>query len=488
MSGFFAILVAVGCSSSPTDPVAATSETASVEITPDEVKTPSGLRARFTATVRNGQGQVLSDDVDWSTSDPTVAIVDSDGTVWSFKSGTTTATATFPGNSGSSSGNAYGRAKKDAKVQVVEDTPDRPGQVTDLAVTNTTSSVATLSFTEVDDGQGGAADYLVRFQVAPLSWGYANDVSAGSCAAPLQGSGKGSTVSCTVESLVAETAYQFQVVAIRRSDDVHGDLSNVASGTTLGSQPISTNASRLAKSSFPCLPDIGGASCVDAGDWSTYDPSGRLAGVNGVLRHTMPRGQRPGTGGATMDVWDNVGSPTLMKEMYVSHRVRLVSGDNDGLYEFYSGTNKLGFFGYQGNTPSDFFVRAQPSGAGSGTGELRSSAVLGIAQQNNVSRSAWSNTHIQVDTWHHWEFQFVLNNPANNYEVDGKTRGDGIFRWWQDGKLILELKDVAFATDTSHGFFGYRWNPTWGGGTGHDDKARTDYIEVDDLYIAGIPK
>ena len=222
MTGLVVALVTASCTSSPMEPT----ESAFVEIMPGEIAMPSGMSARFEAVVRDVQGRPLPGGVDWSTSDPSVAIVDSDGKVWSFSTGTATATATFPGKgSGASNGNAYGHAKKDAQVQVTEETPDLPGRVTDLAVTNTTTTSATLSFTEVDDGEGGAADYLVRFQIAPLSWGSATDVTSGSCAAPLHGSGAGSSLSCTVQSLASGTGYQFQGIAIRPTDGIHGDLS-----------------------------------------------------------------------------------------------------------------------------------------------------------------------------------------------------------------------------------------------------------------------
>src|SRR5205814_10137611 len=72
---------------------------------------------------------------------------------------------------------------------LLQDILPKPGTVTDLAVASVTDSAATLSFTEVSDGTGLlAASYFVRFAVAPIAWGSANDVKLGSCKVPLVGS------------------------------------------------------------------------------------------------------------------------------------------------------------------------------------------------------------------------------------------------------------------------------------------------------------
>src|SRR5689334_15846747 len=63
----------------------------------------------------------------------------------------------------------------------------QPKAVTDLAVTATTDSGATLSFTEVDDGMGNAASYDIRVSTSKMSWSSATRVSKGTCATPLLG-------------------------------------------------------------------------------------------------------------------------------------------------------------------------------------------------------------------------------------------------------------------------------------------------------------
>ena len=63
--------------------------------------------------------------------------------------------------------------------------------MTDLSVSATTDTSATLSLTQVSDGNGMAASYDVRFAVAPISWGSAATVVRGTCTTPLVGTTAG---------------------------------------------------------------------------------------------------------------------------------------------------------------------------------------------------------------------------------------------------------------------------------------------------------
>ena len=105
-----------------------------------------------------------------------------------------------------------------------------PGKVTDLIVTDNSGTFVVLAFTEVDDGYGLPADYAVRTHVGPMAWGSAEEVTQGTCAAPLKGKSVGSRISCTIENLQPDTPYTFQVAAFRgtfQAGAVYGELSNV---------------------------------------------------------------------------------------------------------------------------------------------------------------------------------------------------------------------------------------------------------------------
>src|ERR1043166_4011486 len=66
-----------------------------------------------------------------------------------------------------------------------------PSSVTDLSVSATTDTSATVSLTQVSDGNGMAASYDVRFAVAPISWGSGTTAVRGTCATPLAGTSAG---------------------------------------------------------------------------------------------------------------------------------------------------------------------------------------------------------------------------------------------------------------------------------------------------------
>src|SRR5712691_5140580 len=70
-----------------------------------------------------------------------------------------------------------------------------PGAVSDLTVGGTTDVSALLSFTQVDDGMGQPAQYDVRYAVGSMSWGSGTSAASGTCAAPIAGTGAGSTFS-----------------------------------------------------------------------------------------------------------------------------------------------------------------------------------------------------------------------------------------------------------------------------------------------------
>ena len=111
----------------------------------------------------------------------------------------------------------------------------KPGQVTDLAVTPTSDSSVTLTFTEVTDGAGQPANYDVRDSTGTFSWASATSVTTGTCATPMAGAAIGAKRDCSVLGLERGTTYTFQLVAFRGTmlqNAVYGARSNQVSGTT----------------------------------------------------------------------------------------------------------------------------------------------------------------------------------------------------------------------------------------------------------------
>ena len=192
-------------------------QVASVTATPATGRIQVGETVQLSATPKDASGNSLTGRlVTWATSSGVVATVSASGLVTGAGAGTATITAVSEGRSGTA-------------TATVAPTPDA---VTDLAVASVTDSSVTLAFTEVTDGAGRPASYMIRFDVGALSWVAATQVRRGSCATPVAGSAIGARRMCTVQGLAAGTVYQFQLVAFHGTlnvDAVFGTLSNVAS-------------------------------------------------------------------------------------------------------------------------------------------------------------------------------------------------------------------------------------------------------------------
>lgn len=218
----------LGCMSQPFESVDV--DVAEIRITPDQVETSAGLTARFEVLALDGDGNAVPNaSLKWTSVDPSVAVVDSDGTVWSFTSGSTGVTAWPKGSDGNS------QVKTDAAVTVLAATGPRPQSVTDLAVDTVQGTTVRLSFTEIDDGTGSPANYLFRFQIAPFSWGTAANVTFGSCGGQVSGTAIGAHRTCTVSNLTGGTTYDFQIIAFKGNltgGPLFGELSNKVSATT----------------------------------------------------------------------------------------------------------------------------------------------------------------------------------------------------------------------------------------------------------------
>ncbi|HYT83157.1 MAG TPA: Ig-like domain-containing protein [Gemmatimonadales bacterium] len=199
---------------------------ASVTVSPAAATATVGQTVLLTATPKDASGQPLSGRVvTWASSAPAVATVSGSGVVTGMAAGAATITATSEGQSGTA-------------ALTVTASVTNPGRVTTLAVAGVTDTSVTLSFTEVTDGTGQPASYIVRYAVGTIDWGTASEPARGTCTPPVVGSVIGAKRTCTVLGLAAATGYQFQLVAFRGTLNVNavfGLLSNVASGTTAAS-------------------------------------------------------------------------------------------------------------------------------------------------------------------------------------------------------------------------------------------------------------
>ncbi len=493
MVGLAVAAIAAGCIKSPAEPQEQMGpEPTSVTIAPDPLATKMGRVERFLAEVFDAEGQpIYGTIVTWATTNPSVAVVDHDGYVWAFSEGQATATADFPGKDFSSAnGNAYGHSSKDTYVTVSGSEPTLPEQVTDLAVTSATTTSVTLTFTEVGDGTGAVADYVIRGQEAPFDWGRATDVK-GTCSPPFAGGILGGSRSCTVSDLAPSTDYQFQLVAFRGtypSEIVHGSLSNVASGSTPASpdptaqpqppggveghpnEPAGFHS--VSARSFDVVGEHGWYDRTDDDNYSvgvadTQAPSSHVGRVR--FWKGMTGGRSPVSTATRLDF-----SPR--SNVYVSFWLKL-----DANWQGHqSGVNKILFITdpSYGGGGDPVYIAAYGGGDGPLELQIRLQGPYDEGSLGNGSANLRPNTgngELIRGQWHHVELLLRMNKESQN---DGTAIG------WLDGRKVIEYTDVKYIGDSGavHSFDNVRWGPVWGG---VDDVIATDmYMFLDDFYVA----
>src|SRR5665213_3455175 len=155
-----------------------------VSVTPTSSSVNVGKTIQLAAVALNSAGGTITGNpVAWTSSDTTVVTVNSTGLATAVNAGNASVKATIAGISGS------------ATVTLVA---VAPSTVSNLGVVAMSDTSATLTFTEVANGAGGAANVDIRFMPAPLQWGTATSVTRGSCATPVTGTVVGSTLTCAV--------------------------------------------------------------------------------------------------------------------------------------------------------------------------------------------------------------------------------------------------------------------------------------------------
>jgi hypothetical protein len=366
-------------------------------------------------------------------------------------------------------------------------TTANPGTVSDLTVSATTSATVTLSFTEVDDGTGQAANYDLRYATAPMTWGSATSATSGTCSTPVFGTGVGATLSCTVLGLLPSTNYSFQVLAFRgalNAGAVLGGLSNVAAASTAGlnAPPPSPGGTLLFQENFEDG-NLGSRGWYDntAVLLSTTE---HIAGSNSSAQYRFLAGATtPTTGGTQRHKF----TPT--NSFYVSYYVKYsanwvgsnrayhpheflalstLDGDYDGPSEnfltVYIEQNYLNGgrprLAMQDNKSINHSYGALPNNLVSITENRSTGGCNGVMESNIFSEcfnagSNWYNSKqitgpvvFQPDpgtdyknNWNFVEAYFQLNTIVNDI---GKA--DGVIQYWFNGTLIIDRHDILFRT------------------------------------------
>jgi len=229
------------------------------------------------------------------------------------------------------------------------------------------------------------------------------------------------------------------------------------------------------------------------GSWSTQIIDGDntyVRSVNApksppsVFQGRLPAGMIPGYSAIKWEGWDSASDAdncgTEMSRVYLSLWVKLPGAD----YENQAVGTKMGFFAYGepktgGGNQGVLFLK----GLGTGHGLANAWNVQFKQQGSGPPRDADQNVTqsklMTVGSWHRWEVLLQLNDTG---------QANGVFKWWIDGTLVLDYEDWTYITSSNPlGFYTFRFWPYWGG-VGGENKTRDDYIQVDHIYISGIPK
>lgn len=169
-----------------------------VQFLVDSTTVGLGEERRLTVTGWDEYGNLVEDlDLEWETSNPSVADVDDRGVVKVNGRGWVWIRAWTR--------NRWRRDKQQDSTTVVVEAD--PSPITDLEVEGKGPSWVRLRLTEVDDGTGKDADYEVRLGTPGTGWNHATEWTAGTCGSPMSGTAIGAERSCTIDGLDEVTTY-----------------------------------------------------------------------------------------------------------------------------------------------------------------------------------------------------------------------------------------------------------------------------------------
>lgn len=497
--GTAAITVAVAaCARDATPPTADTTadtrggHIASITISPSSANGSVGESVQFSAKLYDGHGRVTNGSVTWSSTNTAVVSVTSSG----YATGTGAGTAAVVASSGG--------ASAQAPVTMTDSAPAiaDPGAVTDLGVASVTDSSATLRFTQVTNGAGGAAAYDIRVAASPMTWWAATSVTNGTCATPVAGTTAGATLTCTVRGLTASTAYGFQLVAFRGTlnvDAAFGALSNVATATTAAA-PDTTSPPPPPDTTSPPPPPpppanafftegFDNASTGSRGWYDNTNPAISTAEHTGsstasLVFHWTPGATVPANGSAMRHKF------SASNSMYVSYDVKYSAnwvgsqkayhphefyalsswdGDWDGLSENWmtlyleqnyqnGGRPRMAMQDNKaintllGVLPIDLTGITEDRSTGGCNGQVEANLVFecfAFAPWYNDKQITGPVTFQPTagpgykNNWNHVEAYFQLNTVQN-----GIGQADGVMQYWFNGTLVIDRHDILFRTGT----------------------------------------
>ena len=136
-----------------------------------------------------------------------------------------------------------------------------PAGVTDLAVSATSATSVTMSWTQIDDGLGAPADYRVKYALPAIDYASATI----GCDRTIHGTAIGAAMSCTIQGLSAATTYDVQLMSYRTDSSgawLDALYSNVATATTPATTPVAQTSREgiwISPAELAALPTSGAA-------------------------------------------------------------------------------------------------------------------------------------------------------------------------------------------------------------------------------------
>lgn len=405
----------------------------SVTVTPGTASGSVGQSAQFTAVVKDAAGAVLTGQpVVWSSSNTAVVTVDAKGYGTAVGGGSAAIIATAGGKSGQAAITVTGGTTQPGPVASVSLTPS----TLSLGIGSVQSLTATLK-----DANGTVLSGRA------ITWTSSNPLVATISALGVVTGviGGNATITATSEGVSGSATVTITVVAPPPPGG-SGTWANEPSGYS----PISDNP-------FNGLTDLGwGMAWNTSGNASIVSDNTAPLSASNVLEMRYPAGFAGGSGPA--NEW--LPLPGLHR-MYAGFYWKA----NAGWQGHSSNVNKI-LFVFPSSGGDIYIAMYGPPG---GPYDLR------VLPQYSGQPSEWlvpnvNRVPVTVGAWHKIEW-------AMDYGTGG---ANGTIRWWMDGQLIGDYRNVQLPTG---GLAEFKINPTWGG-VG-DSKSQNDYFRYDQIHISG---
>jgi len=201
---------------------------------------------------------------------------------------------------------------------------------------------------------------------------------------------------------------------------------------------------------------------------------------NTLVRGTWPAGMSAGTEPFS---W-SLGTWPEQKQLYMCFDLRL-NANSGGGFELENALDKfLGFVGgaEDPNTGAqNSFILGLP-GQTTGTNTNPTNFRVAVFQQNGINaryetlNGGSAPRLLTVGAWHKVEFLLQMNDVGV---------ANGRVRIWVDDTPEVDVQNLTMRTSAiPHGFYSWKWRPTFGGRNGA--KLYTDTLDIDHGYISGI--